>query len=197
MARPKILVVYYSRSGITHKIAEALCEALTCEREEIVEDGSRAGLFGYMRSLVEARQKRPSVIAAAKRDPSSYDLVVVGTPVWGWPVSSPVRAYLIGNRDRVHDVAFFCTLGGAGSANAFTQMRGITGKTPRARLRHHRPRGEIRQLSRTCRGIRKGAGAVCRGARIGPTRVISTALLPGTHAKRRKETRIPPFSAPC
>ena len=100
MGRPKILVVYYSRSGITHKIAEALCEALTCDGEEIVEDGSRAGFFGYMRSLVEARQKRPSVIAAAKRDPSSYDLVVVGTPVWGWSVSSPVRAYLIGNRDR-------------------------------------------------------------------------------------------------
>ena len=132
MARPKILVVYYSRSGITHKIAEALCEALTCEREEIVEDGSRAGFFGYMRSLVEARQKRPSVIAAANRDPSSYNLVVVGTPVWGWSVSSPVRACLIGNRDRLHDVAFFCTLGGAGSANAFTQMQGITGKTPRA-----------------------------------------------------------------
>jgi flavodoxin len=92
MAGPRILVVYYSRSGSTRKIAEALSAALTCDLEEIVENKSRAGFFGYMRSLVEARQKRPSVIEPAKRDPSSYDLVVVGTPVWGWPVSSPVRA---------------------------------------------------------------------------------------------------------
>lgn len=132
MAGPRILVVYYSRSGTTRKIAEGLSKALTCDLEEIVEDKSRAGLFGYMRSLVEARQKRPSVIVPAKRDASSYDLVVVGTPVWGWSVSSPVRAYLMANRDRPPEVAFFCTLGGAGGPNAFVQMRRITGKTPRA-----------------------------------------------------------------
>jgi hypothetical protein len=62
MARPRILVVYYSRSGTTRKIAEAFSEALACDLEEIVEDKSRAGSFGYIRSLVEARQKRPSVI---------------------------------------------------------------------------------------------------------------------------------------
>jgi hypothetical protein len=80
-------------------------EALTCYLEEIVEDKSRVGFFGYMRSLVEARQKRPSVIAPAKHDVSSYDLVVVGTPVWAWSVSSPVRAYLMANRDRLPEVA--------------------------------------------------------------------------------------------
>ena len=105
-------MVYYFRSGTTRKIAEAVSEALTCDREEIVEAKSRAGFFGYIRSLVEARQKRPSVIAPAKLDASSYDLVVIGTPVWGWSVSSPVRAYLMANRDRLPEVAFFCTLGG-------------------------------------------------------------------------------------
>jgi len=73
MAGSRILVVYYSRSGTTRKIAEALSEALTCDLEEIVEDTSRSGLFGYMRSLVEARQKRPSMIVPAKREVSSYE----------------------------------------------------------------------------------------------------------------------------
>jgi len=41
------------------KIAEALSEALTCDLEEIIEDTSRSGFFGYMRSLVEARQSAP------------------------------------------------------------------------------------------------------------------------------------------
>ena len=30
------------------KIAEALSEALTCDLDEIVEDTSRSGFFGYM-----------------------------------------------------------------------------------------------------------------------------------------------------
>jgi hypothetical protein len=57
---------------------------------------------------------------------------VIGTPVWAWSVSSPVRAYLAANKDRLPDVAFFCTLGGNGSDTAFAQMQEIVGKPPRA-----------------------------------------------------------------
>ena len=39
-------MVYYSRSGTTRKIVEALSEALICDLEEIVEDTSRSGFFG-------------------------------------------------------------------------------------------------------------------------------------------------------
>jgi hypothetical protein len=59
-------------------------------------------------------------------------LVVIGTPVWAWSVSSPVRAYLTANKDRLPEVAFFCTLGGKGSETAFAQMQSIVGKPPRA-----------------------------------------------------------------
>lgn len=132
MADLRILVVYYSRSGTTRKIAESLSEALKCDVEEIVELKSRAGFLGYVRSLVEAMQKRSSAIARGKRDPSFYDLIVIGTPVWAWSVSSPVRAYLMANKERLSQVAFFCTLGGAGSESAFAQMQGLVGKAPRA-----------------------------------------------------------------
>jgi len=59
----KTLVVYYSRSGTTRKIAEALSEALNANIEEIVEANGRAGFFDYVCSLVEAIQKNPSAIA--------------------------------------------------------------------------------------------------------------------------------------
>lgn len=132
MTDQRILVVYYSRSGTTRKIAESLSEALKCDVEEIVEVTGRAGILGYLRSLVEAMQKRPSAIASGQRDPSFYDLIIIGTPVWAWSVSSPVRAYLIANKERLPQVAFFCTLGGAGSERAFGQMQCLVGRTPRA-----------------------------------------------------------------
>jgi hypothetical protein len=59
-------------------------------------------------------------------------LVVIGTPVWAWSVSSPVRAYLSANKQRLPEVAFFCTMGGRGSATAFAQMQEIAGKAPLA-----------------------------------------------------------------
>ena len=63
MANLRTLVVYYSRSGTTRIIAEALSEALNSNIEEIVEANGRAGFFDYVCSLVEAIQKNPSAIA--------------------------------------------------------------------------------------------------------------------------------------
>jgi hypothetical protein len=82
--------------------------------------------------LLEATGKRPSTILPKKHEVSSYDLVVIGTPVWAWSLSSPVRAYLMATASQLPKVAFFCTLGGSGSENAFAQMTAIVGKEPRA-----------------------------------------------------------------
>jgi len=130
--KERILVVYYSRTGRTRKAAAELAWTLDCDIEEIFEPTARTGVFGYLRSLMEARRERSVPIAAPRRDPASYGLVVVGTPVWGWSVSSPVRAYLTATKPRLPDVAFFCTLVGAGAARAFAQMQRLAGKAPRA-----------------------------------------------------------------
>lgn len=126
------LVVYYSRSGTTRMVAEALSEALDCDIDEISERKSREGFLGYLRSLVEAFEKRPSPNARWTRDPSTYDLVMVGTPVWAWTISSPVRAYLGENGRRLRKVAFFCTQEATGAESVFTQMGRIVGKAPDA-----------------------------------------------------------------
>ena len=132
MAGQRTLLVFYSRSGTTRTVAKALSERLKCDLEEIVEPISRAGVLGYLRTVVEARSKRASQIAPIQRDVASYDLVIVGTPVFAWSVSPPVRAYLTATAGRLPEVAFFATLGGAGSERTFAQMEAIVGKKPRA-----------------------------------------------------------------
>ena len=132
MPAPKILVIFYSRSGTTRRVATALAAKLGGSVEEIVEARGRDGFLGYWRSIIEARRKSSPEILPAKNDPSSFGLVVIGTPVWAWSVSSPVRAYLTANKGRLPAVAFFCTLGGKGSETAFAQMQEIVGKAPRA-----------------------------------------------------------------
>jgi len=132
MTASKVLVVYYSRTGATRRLAEALAKALQADIEPITDRKNRSGIFGYLRSLAESLQKRGAAVEPMKTDPRSYDLVVIGTPVWAWSVSSPVRSYLAANRRRLPDVAFFCTMGSRGGERAFEEMQAIAGKAPRA-----------------------------------------------------------------
>jgi flavodoxin len=132
MTASKTLVVYYSRTGTTRRLAEALAKALQADIEPIVEARNRSGILGYLRSLADTRQERGASIRPMKTDPKSYDLVVIGTPVWAWSVSAPVRSYLVANAGRMPDVAFFCTMGNQGGERAFKQMQAVVGKAPRA-----------------------------------------------------------------
>ena len=132
MPQSRILVVYYSRSGTTRKLAKVLAKELSGDIEEIVDPAPRQGFLGYWRSLLQARRGIPAGILQAKLVPSSYDLVVVGTPVWAWSVSPPVRAYLMAHKDTFPALAFFCTMGGSGGERALQQMQQLAGKIPRA-----------------------------------------------------------------
>ena len=135
MERKRILVVYYSRSGVTRAIASELGQMLDADVEEILDRRGRAGPFGYQRSLVEAIRQRPAGIMPTTKDPLSYELVIVGTPIWAGSVASPVRAYLIANKSGFRHVAFSCSLGGRGSETAFAQMRALVGSGPVAQCK--------------------------------------------------------------
>ena len=124
----KTLVVYYSRTGLTKKAAEALAPLLEADLEEIREAHGRGGPLGWVRSGREASQGLVVPIEST-RDPSSYGLVVIGTPIWAWTVSSPVRSYLNLMRDKLPQVAFFCTLDG-NVGKTFEIMAELSGKKP-------------------------------------------------------------------
>jgi flavodoxin len=128
------LVVYFSRTGTTRKAAEAIARSLGADLESIQEPRDRLGRRGYVRSLLDAALGRWVPIDACRRDPTRYDLVVVGTPVWGQSVSAPVRTFLSNHARRLPRVAFFVTEGGSGERRAFDQMAQVVGAEPVATL---------------------------------------------------------------
>lgn len=143
MPAARVLVVYFSRSGTTARLASMLAGMLHADLEAIRESGAdpdaeprgarkgaRKGARGYLRSLIEAVRQRPAAIEPPVHDPAAYDVVIVGSPVWARSVSSPVRAWLVAHRASLKHVAFFCSLGGSGAANALDQMRVLAGKPP-------------------------------------------------------------------
>lgn len=131
----RILVVYYSLSGTTRKVAGTIASALGADLEEIADTAERAGPLGYLRSGIEGMLGMPSEIRRPEKNPAAYDLVVVGTPVWTWSVSSPVREYLTWMGGSARRIAFFATEGGAGASRAFGQMEELCGgRSPLATL---------------------------------------------------------------
>lgn len=130
----KYLVVYYSRTGTTKKVAQALCNFLESDIEEIAPMRKYSGLFGFFRAGYEATRKKLPNIHEIKNNPSQYDAVILGTPVWGSTLASPLRTYISKYRTDFKKVAFFLTKGGKGQTRTFTDLEGLCGKEPTAIL---------------------------------------------------------------
>lgn len=122
----KSLVAYYSQTGNTKRVAEAVADSLNADVEPISSDTEGKGMG---RLIMQALFKVQAKIGQTTKDPSLYDVVVVGTPVWARTMSSPVRTYLAKNKSKFKSVAFFCTYGGSGSERALKNMESFCGKT--------------------------------------------------------------------
>lgn len=124
------LVVYYSRTGVTARIAQEIAGQCGADVDVIREERSRAGPLGFLRSAYESIRRKQPAIRVAEKDPYDYATVVLGTPVWAGHMSAPMRSYLMRHRDRLHRVALFCTMGGSGGRQTLDEMAVLCGKAP-------------------------------------------------------------------
>jgi len=123
----KTLTVYYSRSGNTRKVAEAISKNIGGDIEEITEPHGRGGPIGWLRSGREATGEMTASINPPKNDPAGYDLLIIGTPIWGGKLSSPVRAYLTKVAGQTKRVAYFVTMMGNDDSATYAAMEKIAG----------------------------------------------------------------------
>lgn len=126
----KSLVVYYSRTGVTKKVAEQIAKNLKSDIEEIIDTKDRSGPVGYLIAGRDAATKKLTKIQPIKNNPSEYDIIFIGTPVWVGNMSTAIRTYIHENKDKFKKVVFFCTQGGAGAEKTFNHMQELCNKTP-------------------------------------------------------------------
>ena len=129
----KSLVVYYSRTNITKKLAESIANSIDADIEEIIPKVDYSGKMGYVRGGKDAISKNVIDIEATRFNPQDYDVVYLGTPVWASRMSSPLKAYIKQNEGKLPDVKFFITAGGSGFDSALKQLEDFTA-TPKATL---------------------------------------------------------------
>lgn len=126
----KTLIVYYSRTGTTKKVAEMLARKLEADTEEIKDTVNRSGVIGYLKSGRDAMKRSLTVLETVIKNPADYDLVIIGTPLWANNMTPSIRTYLTGQKEKLKEAAFFCTMGGLKSEKAFSEMEDVSGKKP-------------------------------------------------------------------
>jgi flavodoxin len=126
----KALIVYYSNTGHTKTIAEELAKAGGWPVAEIREAKPRKGRWGEIRCVIETLIGIKPHIEFTSPSFDSFDLVIIGTPVWAGHVASPVQSFLAKHRSNLNRVAFFCTCAGPNSSAVFDQLHTISGKVP-------------------------------------------------------------------
>lgn len=125
----KELVVYYSRTGTTKKVAEHISKLLECDIEEIHETVNRSGFMGYLRAGRDAGRKTLTSLEKVKNDPAVYDVIIIGTPIWNHNLSTPIRTYITQYKANFRKIAFFCTQN-TNNENTLNEVESLSGKKP-------------------------------------------------------------------
>lgn len=130
----KILIVCYSRSGITKEVAETLQKKLDCDIEEITDNDHYKGIIGWLKGGFNAASNRYSEIDEVKYSPIKYDLTIIGSPVWASRLATPVSTYINKYRNEFTKVAGFLTCNSGGYEEAFKDMEIKTKKTLKTKM---------------------------------------------------------------
>lgn len=130
----KTLIIYYSRTGITKKVAEQLQGAFQADIEEVFDTIDRSGVKGYILSGRDASFNIAARIKEIKSNLKEYDLIIIGTPIWAFTMATPIRSLILQEKENFSKLAFFCTKGGEGEQKVFKHMKQLTAKEPLATL---------------------------------------------------------------
>ena len=127
----RILVAYFSASGVTAKVAEKLAKAIDADLYEIapVVPYTKTDL-NWMdkksRSSVEMNDRscRPT-IATTVENMAQYDTVFVGFPIWWYREPSIIDTFMEAYDLTGKTVVPFATSGGSGLGDSYKNMQAL------------------------------------------------------------------------
>jgi len=125
----KILVAYFSASGVTKKVAENLAQAAGADLYEIkpAVPYTRVDLDWRdkkSRSSVEMNDKssRPA-LADKDANISSYDTILLGFPIWWYVAPTIINSFLENYNFAGKKIILFATSGGSGFGKTAVELK--------------------------------------------------------------------------
>ncbi|MDR0553411.1 MAG: flavodoxin [Treponema sp.] len=120
----KAAVVYYSYDGNCARIAEWIQAETRADLValETADEKRRTGLAKYAWGGAQVFMKKKPPLKPYHFDDASYDLVILGAPVWAGAPAPPLETFISETRLSGKRLAFFCCHRG-GMGNALEKMR--------------------------------------------------------------------------
>lgn len=125
----KSLVVYYSMTGKTKLVAEAIAEALKATLVEILERRPIPIPFVYLSGAFRALTNRGSKICPVDVDLKQYEKIFIGSPIWASRPTPAINSFIYQTNFEGRSVIPFFTMGGD---NAEKAVANITAKIERS-----------------------------------------------------------------
>lgn len=115
----RILVVYYSHSGNTGKIARLIQEETNGELLEIKPEKPYPIPYDDVvaQAKVEIQKGFKPLVKNGAIDSAAYDVIFVGSPNWWSTIAPPITTFLTENDLSGKTVLPFCTHGGGGGGH--------------------------------------------------------------------------------
>ncbi len=89
----KYEVFYFTRTGVSKRVAEKIGELLLCEPIEITDDMDWSGASGFLKGGYYASRKKSVQIKLSKPS-EGKDILVVVTPLWAGKIAPAIDAFL-------------------------------------------------------------------------------------------------------
>lgn len=130
---PKVLVLYYSQTGNTQKVAEAIQEKVGADIEAIVPVVPYDGDYNATieRGRVELFEGKFPEIQPLNVNVADYDVIFIGFPVWFGTYAPPVETMLNNVDLKGKKIVPFCTFGSGGLDSS---SRNMAAKLPESEI---------------------------------------------------------------
>ncbi|MFG0228312.1 flavodoxin family protein [Achromobacter sp. 413638] len=132
--KPRIGIVFYSRSGTGRAVADRLATSSGWPLHEIRDAVPRMGLSGDLRCVADRLLGRRPSVRYAGPSLDIYDHVILITPVWLRGLASPMRAFLDTQRRMIRAYSVICVMSGHGGFRAVDDIATQIGARPRSIL---------------------------------------------------------------
>lgn len=125
-----ILVVFYSYTGVSRRVAQLLSSHHGFSLGEIHEVKHRAGALGGLRCVLDSLLGRHPAIRYEGPDPADCRAVVIVSPIWAYQMAGPMRSFLREYKSRIHRYAQVTVMNAAGASNAVAEAARLMGSAP-------------------------------------------------------------------
>lgn len=107
----KILVVYYSYEGHTEHVAYVIAQELSADVLQIkpIKEMSTKGFGKYLWGGSQVYMKKIPKLEPIRVDFSKYDTIFVGSPIWAWSLTPPIKSFILNDYLIDKDLYFFYT----------------------------------------------------------------------------------------